>query len=70
MEVTEMADSGTGVTLRTKLFATCALIVLGIVILVASTGLLTERIKVSGPVYQAFLLQLPPRFGGSGFVTS
>jgi len=47
-----MADSRSGTTLKMKLIATCGLIAAGIVILVASTGLVTERIKVSGPVYQ------------------
>jgi methyl-accepting chemotaxis protein len=46
-----MKDSLTRLTLTKKLIATCALIVIGIIILVVTMGVITERIKVNGPVY-------------------
>jgi methyl-accepting chemotaxis protein len=47
-----MTGSISRLSLASKLVATCCLIAFGIVILVASMGLTTEKIKVNGPVYQ------------------
>ncbi len=47
-----MRDSGNTLTLKSKLVATCCLIAFGIIILVVTMGVKTERIKVNGPVYQ------------------
>jgi len=46
-----MSGSGARLTLTFKLIATCGLIAVGIIILVAIMGQSTERIKVNGPVY-------------------
>ncbi|MDO9309059.1 MAG: hypothetical protein Q7V04_08335 [Deltaproteobacteria bacterium] len=46
-----MRDSGARLTLTSKLVATCCLIACGIIVLVVTMGLSTERIKVNGPVY-------------------
>jgi len=46
-----MRDSGARLTLTSKLVATCCLIALGIIVLVVTMSLSTERIKVNGPVY-------------------
>ena len=47
-----MRDSGTRLTLASKLIATCCLVAFGIIILVATMGVTTERIKVNGTIYQ------------------
>lgn len=47
-----MRNSGARLTLTSKLVATCCLIAFGIIVLVVTMGLSTERIKVNGPVYQ------------------
>ncbi len=46
-----MRDSGARLTLTSKLVATCCLIALGMIVLVVTMSLSTERIKVNGPVY-------------------
>lgn len=47
-----MRSSGTPLTLTSKLVATCCLIAFGVLAIVMTMGLSTERIKVNGPVYQ------------------
>ena len=47
-----MKDYGTRLTLTSKLIATCCLIAFGVLAIVLTMGLSTERIKVNGPVYQ------------------
>lgn len=46
-----MRGSRTGLSLRSKLVATCCLIACGVIALVAIMVVSTERIKVNGPVY-------------------
>ena len=47
-----MRDSGTHLTLTFKLIATCCFIAFGIIAIVVTMSLSTERIKVNGPVYR------------------
>jgi methyl-accepting chemotaxis protein len=46
-----MRDSLSHFTLKAKLIATCCLIAFGIIVLVITMSVTTERIKVNGPVY-------------------
>lgn len=46
-----MKDSLTHLTLTKILIATCCLIAFGIIVLVLTMSVSTERIKVNGPVY-------------------
>jgi methyl-accepting chemotaxis protein len=47
-----MRDSVNQLTLKSKLVATCCLIALGIISIVVTMSVSTERIKVNGPIYQ------------------
>ena len=47
-----MTDSRVTLTLKSKLFATCSIIALGFIVLMVTTSVLTERIKINGPLYQ------------------
>ncbi|MEI6306768.1 MAG: methyl-accepting chemotaxis protein, partial [Deltaproteobacteria bacterium] len=47
-----MRNSVSQLTLKSKLVATCCLIALGIISIVVTMSVSTERIKVNGPVYQ------------------
>jgi methyl-accepting chemotaxis protein len=47
-----MMNSRNKLSLKSKLVATCVLIAFGLIVLMVTMGISTERIKVNGPIYQ------------------